>query len=91
MEEHLWLSDNGRIVCERISCAGEELHAKIVTGRGLELTHQVGADRYSRMSKIELAEFAPLIAGSEGHLGCDGNHVRYDMGARILRTMGVNA
>lgn len=91
MEEHLWISDTGRIVCERISCAGEELHGKLVLGRGLELTHTVGPDRYSRMSRAELAEFAPLISRDGANLACEGDHVRYDLRAQVLRAVGVSA
>lgn len=91
MEEHLWISDTGKIVCERLSCAGEELHTLIVIGRGLELTHQVGPDRYSRMSRAELAEFAPLISRDGSVLGCEGAHLRYDLRAQQLRTVRVEA
>jgi hypothetical protein len=84
-QEQLWLSDAGHLVCERISCTGEELYAKIVNGRGLEFTHTIGADRYSRLSASELAEYAPLMAGSGGELRCDGGHIRYDMRAREIR------
>lgn len=83
--EQLWLSDTGKIVCERISCAGPELFAKIVESRGLDFSIIAGGDRFSRLSKSELAEFAPLIAGTQGELACDGGHVHYNLVARELR------
>lgn len=90
MNEQLWLSDSGKVVCERVSCTGEELQAKIVNGRGLEFTHVVNGDRFSRLTKSELAEFAPLIAGSQGDLACDGGHVRYNMRAQELQVIGAS-
>ena len=89
--EQLWISDDGKIVCERASCAGEDLVRLIIAGRGLEFNHKVGGYLYSRLSKIELAELAPLIAGTDGHLQCDGGHVRYDMRAQVLREVKVTA
>lgn len=87
MQEQLWLSDSGKIVCERVSCTGEALQAKIVNGRGLELSHVVGDERFSRMSRSDLAELGPLIAGTDGELICDGGHVRYNMRARELQVV----
>lgn len=85
MKEQLWISDTGKIVCERVSCTGETLLGLIAQARHLQKTIVQGEDRWSVLSGNDLHEFGALLAGSDKtFVHCDGGHVSYDIRTRQL-------
>lgn len=86
MKERLWISSMGSIVCERISCMGEDLFGTVVQERGLSHTVRVNGESWSAMSKADMAEFGALLAGmGNPTVVCSGGHVEYVVAAHELR------